>query len=361
MVTRPDVTVGNPAVEAARWKNAAMDSTALPQHAGATPTSNVPLISVVAPVYGCGASLGDLVDQVSSACAPLGTLEIVLVDDASPDGAWAKIERLAERHANVVGIRLSRNFGQHAAISAGIANTRGEWVVVMDCDLQDPPAAIPDLYGAALEQDVSVVFGQRMDRQDLAIKRFASWSFHKALSWLTGTSQDPSTANFGIFHRRVIDAVVAMPERTRTFPLIVAWTGFPRATVPVQHGRRASGESGYTFKKMISLAVNVILSYSEKPLRLVASGGLICSLIAFTLVAISLYHFFTGSITVAGYTSVMASIWLLGGLVLFSLGVVGLYVGQVFRNVQGRPSWIVAEEVGPTASRATPPADRATN
>ncbi len=216
---------------------------------------------------------------------------------------------------------------------------------------QDPPSAIPELYSAALAGSYDVVFAQRVNRQDTAGKRFSSWAFYRTLSWLTGVPQDGSTANFGVFHRKVIDAVIAMPERDRAFPLMVRWVGFKQTKVPVEHAQRMEGKTSYTFGRMLRLAIHIILGYSDKPLRMVASVGLACALVSFLLAGTALYKFFGGEIAVAGYTSIIASTWLIGGLTLFSLGVVGLYVGQVFANVQRRPSSIVAEALEFTPSK----------
>lgn len=309
--------------------------------------SEAPLISVVSPVYGCTSCLLDLVNGIEQAFAEIGCEgEIILVDDNGPGEPWKVITELAQTHPSVIGLRHSRNFGQHSAIMTGLAQVRGEWIVVLDCDLQDPPSAIPDLYRAALSRNLDVVFAERMERQDNALKRFSSWSFHKTLTWLTGVTHDGKSANFGIFGRRVIDAVVAMPEQSKAFPLMVKWVGFDRGYIPVQHGPRAEGRSSYTFGRMVALARSIILSYSDKPLRVVASAGVICSLIAFIFAGSTVFIFLAGDIQVAGFTSLMASLWLLGGLILFSLGVVGLYVGQVFENVQRRPNSIVRERVG---------------
>lgn len=305
-----------------------------------------PEISVVAPVYGCHGCLEDLVDQVQAAIATMGvSFEMILVDDASPDGAWARIADLARTRPWLCGLRLSRNFGQHAAISAGIEHAHGRWTVVMDCDLQDVPSEIPALYRKANDEQLDVVFAQRLERQDTAFKRLSSWTFFSVLGWLTGVAQDPSTANFGIYHRKVIQAVCQMPERDRSFPLMVKWAGFRTGKLPVQHQARAVGETSYTLRKLLKLSMNIALGYSEKPLRMVAGTGIVCSLVAFVLVAMSLLRWWDGDIEVAGYTSIIGSVWLIGGLVMFCLGVVGLYVGQVFRNVQKRPYYIVADAV----------------
>ncbi|MEW6385878.1 MAG: glycosyltransferase family 2 protein, partial [Pseudomonadota bacterium] len=301
-------------------------------------------LSVVAPVYGCKGCLEDLVDQVQAAAGSMGvSFEMILVDDASPDGAWPRIQELAASRPWLKGLKLSRNFGQHSAISAGIEHAQGRWTVVMDCDLQDVPAEIPGLYRKAVDEQFEAVFAQRIQRMDTPLKRLSSWGFFAVLGWLTGVPQDPSTANFGIFHRKVIDAVCAMPERDRSFPLMVKWAGFRTGKLPVRHQQRAEGESSYTLRRLLRLAMNIALGYSEKPLRMVAGTGMFCALVAFVMVAISIWRWWDGDIQVAGYTSIIAAIWLIGGLMMFSMGVVGLYVGQVFRNVQRRPYYIVSE------------------
>ncbi|MDC7807951.1 glycosyltransferase family 2 protein [Luteimonas sp BLCC-B24] len=316
-----------------------------------TPIATAIELSVVAPVYGCKGCLEDLVDQIQTAVTSLEIpFEVILVDDASPDGAWLRIEELAANRPWLRGLRLSRNFGQHSAISAGIEQARGRWTVVMDCDLQDVPEEIPRLYRKALDAQIDVVFAQRVHRMDSPLKRLSSWGFFAVLGWLTGVPQDPSTANFGIFHRKVIDAVCAMPERDRSFPLMVRWAGFRTAKLPVRHQQRAEGESSYTLRRLLQLAMNIALGYSEKPLRLVAVTGIFCAFVAFVMVVISVWRWWDGDVGVAGFTSIIATIWLIGGLMMFSLGVVGLYVGQVFRNVQRRPYYIVAE----TTDEATP-------
>lgn len=303
------------------------------------------ILSVVSPVYGCRGCLEELVDSVAANVRALDVpFEMILVDDASPDDAWERIVELQATRPWLRGLRLARNFGQHPAISAGIEHARGQWVVVMDCDMQDPPAAIPALYRQAMDEGLDVVFAQRRNRKDGWSKRLFSWGFFRLLTWLTGTPQDASTANFGIFRRRVIDTVCAMPERERSFPLMVKWAGFRHGYLPIEHAARAEGKSTYTFKRMLRLATGIVLGYSEKPLKLVAALGIGCSLLSFLLVALAVVRWFDGDVAVAGYTSIIASVWLVGGMLLFSLGVVGLYVGQIFRNVQGRPYYIVAQD-----------------
>lgn len=312
-------------------------------------------VSVVSPVYGCKGCLEDLVDRIQAALAPRGeSFEVILVDDASPDDAWSRIVELAAERPWLTGLRLARNFGQHAAIAAGIEAAAGDRLVVMDCDLQDPPEGIPALL-QALDDGHEVAFAQRKDRQDSPFKRFTSWAFYRTLSWLTGVRQDHSTANFGAFSRKVIDTINAMPERDRCFPLMVKWTGFRGTTIPISHSARAEGRTGYSLRKLLRLATDIILSYSDKPLRMVVRLGLAFSLVAFSMVALSLLRFFKGDIQVAGFTSIIASIWLVGGMTIFSLGIVGLYVGKQYNDSKGRPYYII----GGTTRRAAVATPRA--
>lgn len=303
----------------------------------------MPDISVVSPVYGCRGCLEDLLDRIARTLEPRNqSFEVILVDDASPDGAWSRIVELAATRPWLLGIRLARNFGQHYAIAAGIEHAKGNVVVVMDCDMQDVPEEIPKLIDS-LGNGIEVAFAQRSDRQDNWRKRLGSWAFFHVLSWLTGVSQDHTTANFGAYSRKIIDEVNTMPERERCFPLMVKWTGFRSVSVPTLHGPRSEGQSSYTLKRLLRLAVGIVLSYSDKPLRLVVRLGIAFSGIAFAMAMLSVIRYLRGDTQVAGFTSIIASIWLLGGATIFCLGIIGLYLGRLFVDVKGRPYYIVAE------------------
>ena len=303
------------------------------------------MLSVVSPVYGCEGCLEHLVERVKAAAATTGmALEIILVNDGSPDGSWQRIAELARVHPEVRGVRLSRNFGQHYAIAAGIEHARGELVAVMDCDLQDLPEELPKLVAAA-KSGSDIALAQRTERQDSPLKRFTSFAFFKLLGYLTDVRQDHSTANFGVFSRKVIDVVNAMPEADRCFPLMVKWTGLPTTLVPVGHARRGEGRSGYNLGKLLRRALNIVLSYSDKPLRMVVKVGLAFSALAFLIVLLSVYRYSVGDIAVAGYTSIVASIWLLGGVMILCIGITGLYLGRLFNDAKGRPYYVVSEYV----------------
>lgn len=307
--------------------------------------SDVPEISVVSPVYCCADCLRTLHARLVDTLSGLGKeYEIILVDDASPDGAWPMLRELAAADTRVKGIALSRNFGQHYAIAAGIEHARGRWVVVMDCDLQDRPEEIANLYAKA-QQGYDVVFAERETRRDSWLKRTSSRLFIALLNYLSGADYDYRTANFGIYSRDVIDAVRSMGDRSRFFPVMVRWTGFRKTSVPVQHDARGDGGSSYTLRKLLRLALDITLSYSDKPLRLVATLGIIVSIIALAMTGFSIYRYLNGDVSVAGYTSLMASMWLLAGVMLFCMGIIGLYIGRVFESVKFRPTFIVRERL----------------
>lgn len=304
---------------------------------------NTPIISVVSPVYGCRGCLEDLVDRVSAALLPRGeSFEIILVDDASPDGAWSRICEITATRPKVRGLRLTRNFGQHAAISAGLHHARGVRIVVMDCDLQDSPEELPRLLDA-LEHGVEVALAQRVDRQDGMLKRLGSWGFYRILGWLTDSPHDHTTANFGAYTRKVIDTINAMPESERFFPLLVRWTGFRTALVPVTHGRRDHGRSSYGLRRLLQLATNVAISFSDKPLRLVVKLGFLFAMFALCVAAFSIYRYIAGDIRIAGFTSIIASICLVGSVVISSVGILGLYLGRLFNDMKKRPHFVIAE------------------
>lgn len=302
-------------------------------------------ISVVSPVYQAAPIVPRLVSEVSSALENLtDSFEIILVDDRSRDDSWNAIKQECNKSPQVRGLRLSRNFGQHSAITAGLGLAKGDWVVVMDCDLQDRPDQIPTLYRKALE-GYDIVFARRRLRRDSRLKRFYSRAFYSVFSYLTETSQDAAIANFGIYHKKVIEAVLGMDDNIRYFPAMVQWVGFQSTRVDVEHSSRAQGESTYNLRRLLRLAVNNIISFSDKPLRLVAQGGLILSAISFVIGLLYLVGYLLGVIKVAGYASLIISIWLTAGINVFVLGLVGIYVGKAFEKIKGRPVYIIDEAV----------------
>lgn len=303
-----------------------------------------PLLSVVVPVYGSVDALGELHDRIAATVGKITPeFELILVNDASPGSAWEAIQELSAKDSRVRGLNLSRNFGQYPAITAGLAKSRGEWVVVMDCDLQDQPEEIIKMYEKA-QEGFFVVVGSRGKRHDGFVRSFVSKAFYATLSYLSGTRQDGTVANFGIYHRRVIDAILSMSEHMRYFSVMVRWVGFRTAAVPIEHAPRKGGKSGYSLAKLFSLAADIILAYSEKPLRLIVKLGVVVTMLSALYFVYLLAQGFMG-ITVGTFAVLFGSLWLIFGLLATMLGVIALYLGKTFEEAKKRPIYIVQEEV----------------
>ncbi|MET4106909.1 glycosyltransferase family 2 protein [Hymenobacter sp. UYP22] len=309
-----------------------------------------PFFSIVSPVYRADILLPELVTRITRSMTTItADFEIILVDDRSPDSSWASIEDQVGLDSRVLGLRLSRNFGQHRAISAGLDFSRGEWVVVMDCDLQDQPEEIPALFAKA-QEGFEMVLARRHERQDTFFKRLFSQMFYGTLGYLTGSRQDSAIANFGIYHRKVINAICTMRESARYFPTMARWVGFRVATLNVEHAERAAGSSSYNFKRLINLALDIILAYSDKPLRLTVKFGLLVSATSFLGAIYMLIRAAEGKIQVLGYASLIVSIWFFSGIIILIMGVLGLYLGKTFEGVKNRPIYVVDEFIGANAT-----------
>ncbi|GAA4268001.1 glycosyltransferase family 2 protein [Hyunsoonleella aestuarii] len=302
-------------------------------------------ISVVSPIYKTEKSIQELVDRLNEVLAMLcDNFEIILVEDGSPDNSWNIIKEICKNDSNVKGIKLSRNFGQHNAITCGLNAARGDWIVVMDCDLQDHPEEIPNLFNKTKE-GYDIVFAQREKRQDTFLKKFSSIFFYRILSYLTNTKQDATIANFGIYNKKVIQAVLSMNDYIRYFPTMVQWVGFKSTKIKVTHSSRFDGKSAYTFSKLLKLAFNIIISYSDKPLRLLVKFGLIISMLSFLYGLVYLYKYFNGLIEVLGFTSIIISITFLSGIIILTLGLVGIYVGKTFEQSKQRPTFLIEKKL----------------
>lgn len=303
-------------------------------------------LSIISPVYRAENLLPELTRRIEASIASITTdYEIVLVEDASPDLSWAVIEQLAATNPRIKGIKLSRNFGQHYAITAGLDASKGDWVVVMDCDLQDRPEEIPALYSKARE-GFDVVLARRANRQDGLFKRLSSKLFYRTLAWLTGSHQDETIANFGIYSRNVINEIIGMRESIRYFPTMVRWVGFRQTTLDVAHAPNEERGSSYNFKRLFNLALDIMLAYSDKPIRLTVKFGFLVALSGFLFAIFTGIRYLKGDIIVAGYASLIISLWVLTGFILVTLGMVGLYIGKTFEGVKKRPIYIVEKRVG---------------
>ena len=304
-----------------------------------------PQISIVSPVYRGEKMVGELVRRnVESVSTITDDYEIILVNDASPDKSWDEIVKQCTINPKVKGINLSRNFGQHYAITAGLHYAKGDWVVVMDCDLQDRPEEIPNLYKKA-QEGFDIVYARRVFRKDKFFKRLSSTLFHGVYNWLSGLKTDKTIANFGIYKRCVIDEYNRMPEMARSFTSLVKYLGFKDTAIDVEHANRAEGRSSYNLYKLFKLSFDVIVSNSNKPLRMAIGLGFGMSVLAFLLALYNLIAKWVGIIIVPGYTTTVFSIWFVGGLLLFVIGILGLYIGKIFDQVKGRQLFIVRDKL----------------
>ena len=299
-------------------------------------------ISVVIPVYGCRTALGELYQRLAVSLGEITDLwEIVLVDDNCPQKSWEDIESICKKDKRVIGIKLSRNFGQIRAITAGLDHSSGDWIVMMDCDLQDRPENIKLLYDKAL-QGYDVVFGRRINRKDSYLKMLISKFFYKIYDYFTDGKFDSTICNFSIAKRKVIDAYCSMREQNRGYTLFIKWLGFNETSIDLQSDPRYEGKSSYSLRKKLSFAFELITAQSNKPLFFAMKFGFVLSLIAFAYIIYLIIRFFNGGIAV-GWTSVVASIYLVGGLLMITIGVVGIYVGNIFNETKNRPIYVISE------------------
>jgi glycosyltransferase involved in cell wall biosynthesis len=298
-------------------------------------------ISVVIPVYRAEDCLEELYRRLKAALESVSeSFEIVLVEDRGGDRSWEIIQALSQRDPRVKGLQFSRNFGQHYAITAGMDHCDGDWVVVMDCDLQDRPEEIPRLYAKA-QEGFDVVLARRGRRKDAATKLVASALFYRLFSYLSEIEYDGQVGNFRIMSRRVVEQYRAMRERLRFFGALVHQLGFPTSSIEVQHDPRFAGETTYNFRKLMKLASEAVIAYSDKPLRLAVKLGFAVSFFAFVAgIVVGVRALFYGSI-ISGWASLIISIYFMGGIITALLGVIGIYLGKTFDETKKRPLYIV--------------------
>lgn len=301
----------------------------------------MPHISVIIPVYKAEECLDELYRRLTASLETLtADFEIVLVEDCGGDRSWPMILDLARRDARVRGIQFSRNFGQHYGITAGLDHCDGDWVVVMDCDLQDRPEEIPRLYAKALE-GYDVVLGRRGARRDPPLKRITSWLFYKIFSYLADIEYDGESGNFRIISRTVVANFRRMGEQLRFFGGLMQWMGFPTASIEVEHAERFEGKSTYTFAKLWKLAAETIIAYSDKPLRLAVRFGFLMAFFSFCYGIYILGHALYYGSSIPGWNSLIVSLYFIGGIIIAILGIIGIYLGKTFDESKKRPLYII--------------------
>ncbi len=302
----------------------------------------MPHISVIIPVYKSESCLEELYRRLKASLETITSdFEIFLVEDCGGDRSWEIITDLAKRDHRIKGIQFSRNFGQHYGITAGLDHCDGDWVVVMDCDLQDRPEEIPRLYGKA-QEGYDIVLARRGRRSDPALKRCTSWLFYKIFSYLADMEYDGQTGNFRIISRKVVFNFRTMRERLRFFGGLVSWMGFPTSSIDVHHDERFSGKTSYTFGKLWKLASETIIAYSDKPLRIAIKFGFSISALAFAYGGYIVYSAIFHGISIMGWSSLMVSMYFLSGIIIGILGVMGVYLGKAFDETKRRPLYIIS-------------------
>ncbi|HAX19784.1 MAG TPA: glycosyltransferase [Hydrogenophaga sp.] len=300
-----------------------------------------PHISIVIPVYKAASCLHELYRRLrESTEICTRNFEIILIEDCGGDSSWEIIQQLAKQDPRVKGMQFSRNFGQHYGITAGLDQAQGDWVIVMDCDLQDRPEEIPRLYAKALEGH-ELVLARRTQRVDSLIKRLTSKAFYRLFSYLTDLPYDGSVGNFRIMSHKVVLAFRTMREQLRFFGGLVQWTGFSPTFIEVTHAERHEGQSSYTFGKLFRLASDTIIAFSDKPLKMVVNFGFLMSFISFVFGAAIFLRALLHGTSVTGWSSLIVSLYFLSGIIIMILGVIGVYLGKAFDQMKNRPLYIV--------------------
>lgn len=302
-------------------------------------------LSVVIPVYNESSLIDELVKRVKQNVKLITEdFEIILVDDGSQDKTWELIELESKSENRIKGIKFSRNFGHHYAITAGLQNSNGEWVVVMDGDLQDRPEVIPDLYRKA-QKGFDVVFVSRQNRPEKLYYRISQKIFYWLLRLLSGMDFDSKQANFSIISKKVVEGFNAFPEKARFYGSTIRWLGFQRSFILADHGSRYSGTPSYTLRKRIKLASEIILAFSDRPLKFTIGLGILMSSLSFFASLFVLYRSIKWGFTEIGWPSLIVTIFFSTGLILVVIGIVGIYIGKIFEQVKNRPLYVVEKQI----------------
>ena len=271
--------------------------------------------------------------------------EIVLVDDGSRDRTWEIIRALALTDAAVRGLRLSRNHGHQLALTAGLQAARGDRVLMIDADLQDPPELLGALLQRMDETGADVVFGRRIRREGEGLfKRATAWTFYRVLNWFSDMEIPRDTGDFRLVSRRVLDVLNNLGEHNRFVRGLVCWVGFEQVPLDYVRASRHAGETGYPLRKMVRFAADALTSFSIRPLRLASYFGMICALLALLVAAYAIVQWVLGH-TIQGWTSLIVVILVIGAMQLLVLGIIGEYLGRLFLESKQRPLFTVRERV----------------
>jgi polyisoprenyl-phosphate glycosyltransferase len=309
-------------------------------------TDTRPALSVVAPCFNEEGVLPEFLRRVTAMLDGIGgTSEIVVVDDGSNDGTWQVMTGAAAREPRIVAVRLMRNHGHQLALTAGLSICRGERVLIIDADLQDPPELLPEMMGL-MDQGADVVYGQRRVREGESLfKRATAAAFYRLIGRMTDVEIPLDAGDFRLVTRRVLEVLLAMPERHRFIRGMVAWIGGRQVPLAYDRARRVAGESKYPLSKMIRFAADAITAFSVVPLIASMTIGWIMAAVGFAFFVYSIVGWLLG-LNLPGWTSLMAAIGLLGGMQFLMLGIIGAYLGRLYDQSKGRPLFMIRDIVG---------------
>jgi glycosyltransferase involved in cell wall biosynthesis len=306
--------------------------------------SKKPLISIVSPVYLAENLVDPLVQEISNHISIITEdYEILLIEDGSPDNSWEKIKTASEKDSKIKGLKLSRNFGQHYAITAGLAHSSGDYVIVLDCDLQHHPRYFPKLYEKALE-GYDIVYAKKEKRVHKVWKNIATRIFYALINFLGGVKLDPNIGTYSILSRKAVDAFLRFKDYQRAYLFILTWVGFSSSYIITKHDERRNGKSSYTFSKLLRLGINYSLAYTDRLLYLIIYLGFIIGLFSFIGILIIIFKYFTDGF-LEGWPSIMVTIAFFSGIIITSIGVAGIYIGKIFEQAKERPLYLIDQKI----------------
>ncbi len=308
--------------------------------------SNACTYSIIFPIFNESSCLKEVLQRTMDALSPLGQgYEIICIDDRSTDDTWALIKEFHQRHAQVKGLRFSRNFGHQIGVFAGIRASSGLFVAVLDADGQDPPELLPQMFQKCRE-GYDVVYAVRKKRKEHIFKRGAYALFYRLFKLIVPFQVPLDAGDFSVFSRKVADFIAERSEKKPFIRGLRSWHGGRQTSFEYERQNRLSGPPKYTFVKLIMLALNASISFSKIPLRIISVSGMMISVLAFAggLVLIALK--FIQGIQLLGWTSLALMIMFFGGINLFVLGIVGEYIGDIFDEVKNRPAYLTDEKIG---------------
>ena len=301
-------------------------------------------ISIVVPVYNEEKSIRLMYDRLLSSISKIShNFEIIYVNDGSRDNSFLELVKLSKEDARVKYINFSRNFGHQIAVTAGLDKTKGEAVVIIDGDLQDPPEVIPEMY-AKHKEGFEVVYGQRLKRKgESFFKKITAKYFYRILKKITNVNIPVDTGDFRLIDRKIVNDLKNMPEQNKFLRGQIAWLGYRQTSVFFERDERKFGETGYPFSKMLKFALDGITGFSDVPLQFVTKIGIFISFISFLIILYAIFSHFVLEKTITGWTSLIISSMFIGGVQMISIGIIGEYISRINKNVQNRPLYIIDE------------------